>query len=293
MEPNRDIKYKKRIIAFIDILGFKEIVKKSERSNKQLMVIKEALQFLKNREIPNKWNIQLIEIEEDAQKKNLDDFDISNRTNSSAFSDSIVVSVQFDESNLNESLSTLVANLSFVGSKLMTDGILIRGAITIGNIIHTDTGVVFGQGLIDAYYLETRSAKYPRIIISEKLINMLNYPLERKRNRYPYHQYLKRFDDGCLGFHQLIYFQVLQSWVKMSKVRLETGLRRVKKTIINGLDSSFESPDVHEKYLWLKNEYNDLIILEATLPKIIGVREKAHEHNIHYEFSNRINRTSS
>lgn len=280
MNTKEDISYQTGIVAFIDILGFKEIVRKSERSPRLLKTIYESLGFLKKRELPEKWNLQLVEIEEDAQKRGIEDFDIAYRTFSSAFSDSIVVSVIIDDKNIHASFSTLLANLAFVGSKFVMDGILIRGGITIGKIIHTETGIVFGQGLIDAYNLETRSAKYPRIILSDKLISKLNYPLETKRDRHPYHQYLKRFSDGCVGLHQLIYFQVLQSWEKMRKGRLESNLKRAKKTIIEGLDDSFEFPDVHEKFLWLKKEYDDLIILEAEKPKIFELGHNHGGHNI-------------
>lgn len=289
MNTNEDITYQTGIVAFIDILGFKEIVRKSERSPRLLKTIYESLGFLKKRELPEKWNLQLVEIEEDAQKRGIEDFDIAYRTFSSAFSDSIVVSVIIDDKKIHASFSTLLTNLAFVGSKFIMDGILIRGGITIGKIIHTETGIVFGQGLIDAFNLETRSAKYPRTILSDKLISKLNYPLETKRDRYPYHQYLKRFSDGCVGLHQLIYFQVLQSWEKMRKERLESNLKRVKKTIIEGLDDSFEFPDVHEKYLWLKKEYEDLIILEAEKPKIFELGHNDDGHNIQYSYTDKMN----
>ena len=293
MNYNIDISYKTGIVAFIDILGFKEIVKKSERNPRLLKTIYQSLGFLKKRELPDKWNLQLVEIEEDAQKRNLSDFDIADRTFSSAFSDSIVVSVIVDDNNINASLSTLLANLAYVGSKFIMDGILIRGGITIGKIIHNETGIVFGQGLIDAYHLESRAAKYPRIILSDKLIAKLNYPLETKRDRFPYHQYLKRFSDGCVGLHQLIYFQVLQSWEKMSKRRLESSLNKAKKTIIDGLDNSFEYPDVHEKYLWLKKEYEKLIILDAKKPDLYNLGHNHDGHNIHFAYTDKINKTSS
>lgn len=293
LNNKENISYQTGIVAFIDILGFKEIVNKSERSPRLLNTIYQSLSFLKKRELPDKWNLQLMEIEEDAQKRGLFNFDIADRTYSSAFSDSIVVSVMVVDKNINASFSTLLANLAFVGSKFIMDGILIRGGITIGKIIHNDNGIVFGQGLIDAYHLESRAAKYPRIILSDKLISKLNYPLESKRDRFPYHQYLKRFSDGCVGLHQLIYFQVLESWEKMSKLRLETSLIKAKETIINGLDDTFEYPDVHEKYLWLKKEYDKLNILDAKKPELYNLGYGDNGQNIHYSYTNKINKTSS
>ncbi len=162
------MKYEKRLIAFIDILGFKEIVRSSEADDTKLDLIHSVLDFLKDWEKSEKWNLKLVEIEEDAQKKGVESFDIRGKTNSTSFSDSIVVSVKVED-NINEMASTLIVNLCFIGAKLIEKGVLFRGGLTIGNLIHNDNGTVFGQGLIEAYQLESNNAKFPRIILSDKL----------------------------------------------------------------------------------------------------------------------------
>ncbi len=167
--------------------------------------------------------------------------------------------------------------------------------LTIGNILHNDNGTVFGQALIDAYQLETKSAKYPRIVLSDKLIRELKYPIETKRNRFPYHQYIDRFEDGCIGFHQMIYYQVIESWTEMTSEKMIDSLAKVRKTIINGLDNSFENPDVFEKFKWLKEQYNKLIILsdfdfnsktdENIKMKIRDLNDGISGQNIHYSYT--------
>lgn len=288
------VEYENRVIAFIDILGFKEIIKESEQDTSKIELVYSILEYLKALETSDKWTLQLLEIEEDAQKRGVGNFDVRNRINTTAFSDSIVISVKIDE-NVNEMVSTLIVNLAYVGAMLLEKGILIRGGITIGNIIHKENGIVFGQGLIDAYILESKNAKYPRLIVSNKLIKHLEYPIETKKDRYPYHQYIERFEDGCVGFHQIIYYQVLQSWTEMAKERLIDSLDKVRKVIIRGLDSSFEHPDVFEKFNWLKEQYNNLIIFEdhSSSPttkqnvkfKIRSLNESIAGQNIHYEYT--------
>lgn len=287
----KTLTYERRLIAFIDILGFKDIVKQSEIDSSKIELIFSFLEFLKDWEKKDNWNLRFLEIEEDAQKKGVSKFDLRNKTNTTAFSDSIVVSVKLDN-NINEMASTLIVNLAYIGSVLLEKGIMFRGGLTIGNIIHKENGTVFGQGLIDAFMLETRSAKYPRIILSDKLLNELNYPLETKKFRYPYHQYLERYDDGCLGFNQLIFYAVLKSWSEMTPDLLTQSLNKVRKFIVSGLDSSFEKPEVFEKYKWLKEQYNQLIILsdfdyttkteENIKQKIRELNEGISGHNIHY-----------
>lgn len=289
-----EIKYERRIVAFIDILGFKEIVKQSEHDITKIELLYSVLNFLKGWETSNNWDLKFVEIEEDAQKKGVTKFDIRGKTNTTSFSDSIVVSVKVDD-NINEMTSTLVANLAYIGAILIEKGILFRGGLTIGNIIHNDNGTVFGQALIDAYQLETKSAKYPRIVLSDKLIRELNYPIETKRNRYPYHQYIHRFADGCVGFHQMIYYQVIESWIEMTFEKMILSLANVRKTIIDGLDNSFENPDVFEIYRWLKEQYNNLIIIEDfnfndktdenIKMKIRELNEGISGQNIHYLYT--------
>ncbi|BFG69813.1 hypothetical protein KACHI17_06940 [Sediminibacterium sp. KACHI17] len=290
----KGLKYERRLIAFIDILGFKDIVKQSETDSSKIELIYLVLEYLKDWEKTEKWDLKFLEIEEDAQKKGVSNFDLRGKTNITSFSDSIVVSVSVD-SNINEMASTLIVNLAYIGTVLLEKGILFRGGLTIGNIIHIDNGTVFGQGLIDAFMLETRSAKYPRIILSDKLLKELNYPLETKRSRYPYHQYLDRFEDGCVGFHQLIYYQVIESWTEITPELLAESLRKVRKVIINGLDVSFENVEVFEKYKWLKDQYNKLIILsdydfetkteEHIKQKIRDLNDGISEHNIHFSYT--------
>lgn len=288
---NKELKYERRLIAFIDILGFKDIVKQSETDTSKIELIYSVLEYVKDWEKTEKWDLKFVEIEESAQYKGVKNFDLRGKTNTTTFSDSIVVSVKVD-SNVNEMASTLIVNLAYIGAVLLEKGILIRGGLTIGNIIHIDNGTVFGQGLIDAFMLETRSAKFPRIILSDKLLNMLNYPIESKRNSYPYHQYLNRYRDGCVGFHQLIYYQVIESWTEMTPQLLAQSLCKVRKVIVRGLDSSFEKPEVFEKFKWMKEQYNNLIILndfdsktkteENIKQKIRELNEGVSGKNVHY-----------
>lgn len=290
----KELKYERRLIAFIDILGFKDIVKQSETDTSKIELIYSVLEYLKDWEKTEKWDLKFVEIEESAQYKGVNNFDLRGKTNTTTFSDSIVVSVKVDD-NVNEMASTLIVNLAYIGTVLLEKGILFRGGLTIGNIIHVDNGTVFGQGLIDAFMLETRSAKYPRIVLSDKLLNELNYPIETKRNSYPYHQYLDRYDDGCVGFHQLIYYQVIESWTEMTPELLTESLSKVRKVIINGLDSSFEKPEVFEKFKWLKEQYNKLIILndfdfetkteEHIKQKIRELNDGIAGQNIHYSYT--------
>ena len=84
---------------------------------------------------------------------------------------------------------------------------------------------------------------------------------------------------------------------------LTESLRKVRKVIISGLDSSFEKPEVFEKFKWLKEQYNKLIILsdfdfetkteENIKQKIRELNERIGGQNIHYSYTDHLNENLS
>ena len=90
------------------------------------------------------------------------------------FSDNFLICLETTEM-MNESvrLLTLIQSIAEIQSMLISEyGLFVRGVITKGDISFNDD-YVFGQGLIDAVYLEGKVAKYPRIIVSEELVKYL------------------------------------------------------------------------------------------------------------------------
>src|SRR5271157_4828987 len=102
IENGMSIHYENRIVAFLDVLGFRNLIVESEKDNSKIQELYKVLKYLKTWEKPSEWNLNLIEIEEDAQRKGVESFDIASKSNCTCFSDSIVVSVVADESNINE-----------------------------------------------------------------------------------------------------------------------------------------------------------------------------------------------
>lgn len=134
------IEYKNRLIAFIDVLGFKNLVFAT-----QLEAIETYYKFL------------LSNFAEGAEKRRLEYLLIS---------DSIVVFC--DDST--EDLFTLIKFIGLLQSGLLTRGIIVRGAISHGNLfVDKDNSIIVGPGLVNAYALEA-TAKYPRVIIDRKII---------------------------------------------------------------------------------------------------------------------------
>ena len=62
-----------------------------------------------------------------------------------------------------------------------SQGVWVRGGVTVGNILHDDD-VVFGPALNRAYELESKVAKFPRIVLDVE-IDELKYVITLMEKR--------------------------------------------------------------------------------------------------------------
>lgn len=134
------IEYKDRLVAFIDVLGFKNLV-----YSKEIEPIERYYEFL------------LSQFAEAAAKRQLEHLLIS---------DSIVIFCENTKQNLN----TLIKFVALLQYGLLREKIVVRGAISSGQLFaDKENSIIVGPGLIKAYSLES-IAKYPRVIVDRTLI---------------------------------------------------------------------------------------------------------------------------
>lgn len=135
------IDYKDRLVVFIDVLGFKNLVYSTSTDL-----------------INNYYSFLLSNFQAAITKRNFDFLLIS---------DSIVVYCNNDI----ESLSELIKSISVLQAGLLSKRILVRGAISHGDLfVDKANNIIVGRGLINAYQLETQ-AKYPRVIIDRSIVS--------------------------------------------------------------------------------------------------------------------------
>ncbi|MDR2193557.1 MAG: hypothetical protein LBP19_03705 [Treponema sp.] len=248
--------FEKRIVAFIDILGFTNLVKtgaetENETTLEDIYNILKYLSAWQTRQ-PNTWDHRFINSDPDVQQ-NTQAYEVKNLY-CTCFSDSLVVSMPYDDMRFPRQFSTFVSNLAHIGSKLIQLGVLIRGGIAKGKLMHDSQGIIFGPAFNEAYDIERNKAEYPRIILSADLVNLLySYPTNSGALQYPYRYFLKRFDDGCVGLHQMTFFEYQHAIYSNELTRSRTSL--LKK-----LDEHLCDPKVFRKYRWLTDELNTLDI---------------------------------
>jgi len=175
------------------------------------------------------------------------------------FSDCVVVSFKANEKS--EIFHTLL-EIKWMIMRLIYRGILCRGAITYGKLIHTNE-VLFGPALAEAYILESKAALYPRVILHKNIIDMAGEFRSSHHSPKVEQQYVKSLlEKDSDGMYYIDYFTKAQEELDDPQYDFPDYINRIGNTNRKGLMSSANSiykSDLKVKYRWMKERYNQLI----------------------------------
>ena len=134
-----------RIVAFVDILGFRNLVDQAFEGDQALLArLNQILESVVN----------FTSVTRDGA---LGTRELSPHLQATAFSDTIVISDCFNGFGFH----SVVATAALLASDLLGVGILTRGAFAVGPTIHKDR-ILFGKGVVAAYQLEREVAVFPQ-----------------------------------------------------------------------------------------------------------------------------------
>jgi hypothetical protein len=215
--------YEDRVIAFIDILGFRELVAKGK-----VLTILKAMEIIRKR-------VKLIENVAHSPLK------------TSQFSDTLILSAPSDSNGLVH----IVHFVSLLASELFLNGIWCRGAIASG-ALYDDGNVVFGPALINAYEMESQLAVYPRILVTEtvaeKFVDTKNAGLPKWR-RAGSGAYFRRDFDHLLHLDIFSY----KMFIPPKTGTIKDAVKGIHDHLIDGIDVT-ETPSnmkVQAKLFWI------------------------------------------
>lgn len=225
--------YKDRIIAFVDILGFKNLV---ERSARNIYTFKQILDSLDEfRKLKKKTEDQGY----------IDDVKVT------TFSDSFVISYPAEKVDV-DSLSSILLDLICLELYFLDFNIIVRGGVAIGKLRHTQNEI-FGPAMNEAYYLESKVAKYPRIIICENTITDFLDKKGDKSGRKKLNNILRK--DVGENFFYLDYLRKEELF--KSSDEYSFMLQKTEDIIQDGKQSTEEN--IRQKYVWLEKYYRAII----------------------------------
>lgn len=251
IEPS--IKYQRRIVCFLDVLGFGSLLKEFEEDadlnneplNPENLVSKKANEFI----VAFKSVVQLIP---------------QNYCRYYLFSDNICISADVEEDrNIANEILFVVSNLF---QKMASLGYFLRGGIDYGWMLDEED-IAVGIPLAKAYYLESKVAKYPRVVISDSFCNLL-------KDIDADFEYQLKSDEG------LIFIDPFYSVIKAEDRVGFFETYRVK--ISEKLAITHDDPTVEIKFKWLAETYN--LFLEEFLEKsgILLENEEVGEEELEY-----------
>jgi hypothetical protein len=143
----RNPTYERRVVAFYDFLGWRSKIEQAGDDPDEIGRLRRMI-LLHSRSLLGQKQHAAPDIKV------------------STFSDNVVVSLPVNEVNVVHLLTTLGSfQFASVGG-----GFLVRGGVTVGNILH-DEQSVFGPALNRAYELESRIAIFPRIVVDENVFD--------------------------------------------------------------------------------------------------------------------------
>ena len=224
------MKYEKKVIAYIDLLGFKNFINFTDKSanSKDAKIAYVNKLFLLLKELTENKSYSSTKFREVTQ-----------------FSDLVVITFA---ANDFESFYDEISNVQLLCINCVNQGFLLRGSIIYGDIVHRDN-VIFGPGLIEAYESEMSIAKYPRIIIDEVIIKDFK---DVNPGMFNIKGVVSIDEDGL---YYVDYFSKARS-------SLDETTRDYEKYILNLariINEISESPKLEGKATWLFNKFKPML----------------------------------
>ena len=237
--------YEERYCAFLDVLGFSNCVTSAfsvaseaerEEGISRLVGLNEQI------------GEELRAMSEECQKISF-----------SHFSDSIFLSVPVTE---EDGIGQLFYRIQRLCTALLIRGFLTRGGVVCG-LVHSGNDVVFGPGLIEAYRLESRVARHPRIVVAKSVRDRLTSDSDASQKLIwptdgpPHINCLQLFEDLAQNVVRRGFPEVFSE--EKYKRRFEF-LKTICNLINRELSNTRDEPDVFTKVRWLADQLNARVI---------------------------------
>ena len=148
------IKYDTKLVAFLDVLGFKNLIRTAKVASRAAEIICSLDHALRHQSpgAPHSGTVKM-------------------------FSDCICVSAL----PTSEGLDFVLWRCVTLQGLLLEKGHLLRGAVTYGRHYESDS-MIFSEGLVNSYELE-QNAIYPRVIVSAEVARSASEAPSTRRSR--------------------------------------------------------------------------------------------------------------
>lgn len=237
--------YEKSLVTFIDVLGFRDLVK-ADRTGSSVLDVSQRLRTYGTEDLLGQGKAR--------------------KALYVHFSDSVVrVTPLVGDENWKSDKSALLhelESLTYIQGELAAAGVLLRGGIAAG-LVHGDETGVFGPAFLDAYSVESQLALYPRIVLHPALLAEHGTCGERGSAIYA-DDGLAMTRSGSDGLHFVDYLRNFPREVHTDPLpeRGETAKSYMiprKALIESELTKRAALDPVRVKYAWLGRYHNEVV----------------------------------
>lgn len=231
------MKYENRIVFFIDILGFRDLINYEVQANHEdCTAVGNILEYIRKF------------FEQDIKEPVFQSQQIS------FFSDSVIISFREDEP---DQIMIVFETIRLLQINLIIRDVVLRGGAAYGPLYH-DHNLMFGPAFNAAYELETNLADVPRIICDKSLL-LLNQGGKSKHDfeqDLPYLLHVVNLDKDDLLY--IDYFDKLESTLDTQEEHFQY-LGKLKELIEKRMQHFASNVKILSKYIWMKDRYNEAV----------------------------------
>lgn len=231
------------VLAYMDILGYSDMIRESEESGTQQEVLSRLHTTLsKERE----W------LEDKMSPKELRELIKKDSYALKAFTDNIVMGWPIRDDAEYE-LGSAFSKLAFFQLQMVISGFFIRGAISVGNA-YVDEITVFGKALAEAHEDESSLARDPRIILTISAMNAAREHLTHysEPRHAPHTRDILQDSDGQWFLNYLDCILIAEN----EQGPFYEEFRKHKTIVEQKLQQYRGNPSVWSKYAWVAGYHN-------------------------------------
>jgi hypothetical protein len=248
------MEYQNRLTCFIDLLGFKSAIDQSLSEPLIAKSLFEIFEQFRGAElekvvygtVPYLTENGIVSAADHHGEKIVDAMDKHFDLVVTQFSDSFVISAP---ANNTASCNLLLRALRLINIQFFFSlGMLMRGGISVGKLVHKRGGALFGPAMNEAYAIESKSAIYPRVVVSDQVFDLYSkiLVLGSPASDEPF---IKR------GFDGVAYLDLVSCFLNMhgfrgERTKITEQFRKVEEDILQTSKAS------HPKIAYLLHQWS-------------------------------------
>lgn len=236
--------YRDCVVSFIDILGFKELLystKEPHEISRLVRKVREALSPSSEKQSASdpkglRWS----------------------KPFGFSLSDAVVRIRPYDTEYRDGALFYELLDLMHAQGELLYEGIIIRGAVTVGKAyFHRTDDMAFGPAVAEAYEWESTRAVYPRIVVTERAMEAYETD-DRLRSESELSETMSLLTQGDDGLHYIDYLNKLDTEYDHYGSYLEL-LEKHRDVINENIAQHGRGSRIWQKYSWMRIQHNNVV----------------------------------